>query len=74
MPDHAVTLSQSQLQPRVEGKRGRPREGQGGPTAGPGVAPQLPLLRGAGAEKALQIPRSTGGRSTPRQPLSSRPF
>lgn len=43
VPDHAVTLSQSQLQPRVEGKEGKAEGGAGGPTAGPGVAPQLPF-------------------------------
>ena len=42
MPDHAVTLSQSQLEPRVEGKEEKAEGGAGSPRAGLGVAPQLP--------------------------------
>ena len=36
------TWSQSQLEPREEGKEGKAEEGAGGPKAGLGVAPQLP--------------------------------
>lgn len=42
VPDHAVTLSQSQLEPRVEGKEEKAKGGAGSPRAGLGVTPQLP--------------------------------